>query len=831
MAIGNIAERAAQRRKWIAAAVIGAFSLTAAVVALTFWRARTRLENQRNVPQPLPHNVHQQLSGYSITRSEEGRQIFTVRAARTLALKKGGTTVLENVSVEFFGREGNRHDILRTGQCEYHPDSGDIISSGAVEIELNSPRQVRGATPEARREPPPIFLKTSQVSFRQKGSMLATDQPVHFRIGTASGTAKGMTYATKEGWMELNKDIRLEWFPAAKGSDSLPVRLQAVSLRYASLRGPVPDGTGRDEAPNRPEQGEGGKAIVAGPVEIVQGRRRVSADRASIFLDARDQVTGAVIEGRVHAAESSGNSEATVEAERVRAEFDPSSGQLKTVFAEGAVAAEARSKGRQSSVSRLAAEQVEVRFRGAHPMPQNGRAAGNARLALDSLEAPPSGAGAQKPGEAGPVPPRGTGAGLTAQAGATERRTLAASEIDFDFRPGRWDLKEIRTSGAGELYVLPSDPRAGERIISAGQLVIGFERGRLVKMLSGFSGTHVVFKPAPSAPPATPVRESFSRTLEAVFNPETRAVTEMSQTGDFRLINGDRRATAERARYTSSTQVFELEGRPRIEDDESRVSADRIVYDLRNDEAIALGHVQSVRWPGSAGVSPPTPAGGGGNAAPMTSPTHVLADRMVAQKRSQSAHYEGRVRAWHGSTLIESAWLDIDRVARRMSAGGPVSTSSLQSESTGQGADKPSVAQRSSQPVLIRADGLEVVDNGARATYRGRVQFQTENTVLDADRADVFFSKAKAGDPTGIERARAEGHVRVAQPGRRATGERADYDSAAGKIVLSGGPPVLEDAEKGSTTGLRLTFFIHDDRLLVDGDAKSPVVSTHRIAQ
>ncbi len=789
MGMPSFAERATQRKKWIAGVVVAAFSVSAATVALTFWRTRTRKENQRSVPQALPPNVHQQLSGYSITRSDEGRRVFTVRAARTLALKEGGTTILEDVSVEIFGREGNRHDILRTGRCEYHPDSGDLFSSGKVEIELNAPRQPGGTTPEARGGRGPVFFETSQVSFRQKGSMLATDQPIRFWIGTTSGSARGMTYATKDGWMELKKDIRVEWLPTAKGSDRLPVRLQADHLRYESSRG------------------EGGAVTLAGLLEITQGGRRVSADRASLFLDARDRVTRAILEGHVRAAESSGTSEATLSAERVGGESDPSSGELKSVFAEGGVAAEALSKGRESSVSRLVAEHIEIRFRGVRPLPQSGRASGNARLTLESVE----------------------------------QRALTASEIDFDFRPGRWDLKEVRTAGAGELSVVPPGPGADERVVSAGQLVIGLERGARVRTLSGLSGTHVVFKPPPSAPPGTPVRESFSQRLDAVFNPETRALSDMSQTGDFRFTDGERRATAERARYTSSTQVFEFEGRPRIEDDESRVSADRIVYDLRNDVAEGLGHVQSVHLaesgtphshpPLSAPALPESTAPEAGDLPAQAGPTHVLADRVVAQKRSQFAHYEGHVRAWHGSTLVESAWLDVFRMGRRMSAGGSVSTSSLQPGTAGQGADKPRVPQRPSQPVVIRADRLEVVDNGARASYRGNVQFQTENTVLNADRAEVFFSRAKAPELAGIERSRAEGHVRMVQPGRRATGERANYDAAAGKIVLSGGPPVLEDAERGSTTGQRLTFFIRDDRLLIDGDVKSPVVSTHRVAQ
>jgi len=36
------------------------------------------------------------------------------------------------------------------------------------------------------------------------------------------------------------------------------------------------------------------------------------------------------------------------------------------------------------------------------------------------------------------------------------------------------------------------------------------------------------------------------------------------------------------------------------------------------------------------------------------------------------------------------------------------------------------------------------------------------------------------------------------------------------KVILRGGPPVLNDA-RGKTTGNELTLFTNDDRLLVDG--------------
>ena len=62
-------------------------------------------------------------------------------------------------------------------------------------------------------------------------------------------------------------------------------------------------------------------------------------------------------------------------------------------------------------------------------------------------------------------------------------------------------------------------------------------------------------------------------------------------------------------------------------------------------------------------------------------------------------------------------------------------------------------------------------------------------------------------------------------------GDHLEYEAAAGRIVMKGGAPALFDEAKGFTTGQRLTFFIHDDRLLVDGGEKSRALSEYRMPQ
>jgi hypothetical protein len=47
--------------------------------------------------------------------------------------------------------------------------------------------------------------------------------------------------------------------------------------------------------------------------------------------------------------------------------------------------------------------------------------------------------------------------------------------------------------------------------------------------------------------------------------------------------------------------------------------------------------------------------------------------------------------------------------------------------------------------------------------------------------------------------------------------------------VLTGGPPSIFDAEHGKITGGSLTFFRADDRVLVEGEVSTPVVTQTRV--
>src|SRR5436305_13797948 len=105
---------------------------------------------------------------------------------------------------------------------------------------------------------------------------------------------------------------------------------------------------------------------------------------------------------------------------------------------------------------------------------------------------------------------------------------------------------------------------------------------------------------------------------------------------------------------------------------------------------------------------------------------------------------------------------------------------------------------------------------------------------MTADKVDIFLqprsttsdnSSSSALGASRVEKILSQGNVILVQPKRRAEGEQLLYTSADEKYVLTGGPPSIFDAEHGKVSGNSLTFYKRDDRVVVEGNAKSPTVT------
>jgi lipopolysaccharide export system protein LptA len=144
--------------------------------------------------------------------------------------------------------------------------------------------------------------------------------------------------------------------------------------------------------------------------------------------------------------------------------------------------------------------------------------------------------------------------------------------------------------------------------------------------------------------------------------------------------------------------------------------------------------------------------------------------------------------------------------------------------------------------VTITSTRLTYVDSDRRIHFEGGVTMQAADAMITSRELVATLAKTgqessqvpsnqSVGTPSRLEKAVASGNVVIQQQARKATGESLVYETSEDKFTLTGGPPSIFDAERGTITGSSLTFFRRGDRVLVEGQDNSPVITHTRMAR
>ena len=181
--------------------------------------------------------------------------------------------------------------------------------------------------------------------------------------------------------------------------------------------------------------------------------------------------------------------------------------------------------------------------------------------------------------------------------------------------------------------------------------------------------------------------------------------------------------------------------------------------------------------------------------------------------------------------MVEAPTLQFDRDRRSLVAEGtpnqPVKTVLVQVDSRGK-----------VTPVTIISAHLSYTDAERKILLTGGVTTKGSDATMTSRQMSIYLvSNQSKGGKLGsssqgqMDKIVAENDVVVVEPTRRATGERLVYTAAEDRYILTGGPPSIFDAEHGKITGDSLTFYRHDDRVLVEGKATSPAVTKTQVAR
>jgi lipopolysaccharide export system protein LptA len=401
---------------------------------------------------------------------------------------------------------------------------------------------------------------------------------------------------------------------------------------------------------------------------------------------------------------------------------------------------------------------------------------------------------------------------------APQNLELQAAAVDFRIAAGR-RLDSVQTAGVAQVVIRPQDKAAAgrETVVTAGKFQARFNSQGQMVSVQGSPNARIV-----NRDPGQPDGISTSDVVDAGFGSHG-GIESIVQRGNVAYSDGQRRAWGQHARYTPADHILTLTGNPRVVDGGMTTTARTMRMDRAQGDALAEGDVKTT-------YSDLKPEPNGALLA-SGSPIHVTARAMTAHRTPAVALYTGGVRLWQDANVVQAPSIEFDRdhrsVLAQSDATQAVSTVLVQTDKQGR-----------VTPVSVTSARLTYTDNERQAHFEGNVVAKGVGYTVATRQMDVYLQArgVSAADPAvpsagKIDRIVAQGQVRVTQPNRRATGERLVYTAKDEKFVMTGGSPSIFDAERGKITGVSLTFYEHDDRVLVEGSATSPSVTETRVAR
>ncbi|MBZ5686606.1 MAG: LPS export ABC transporter periplasmic protein LptC [Acidobacteriia bacterium] len=779
-----------------------AILLTLAVAGMYFY-ARSRATNAINrIPAKIGYGIKQTAEGFQFSKSDGKRTLFTIQASNVKEFKLNGNAELHNVSIVLYGRDSSRFDQIYGDDFAFNQKTGDVTAKGEVQIDLvANPAGLASPDQSAPKDlKSPIHLKTRDLVFNKDSGNAWTDARVEFRTPQASGWAVGVKYAGKTNTLTLASQIHIE----LSGPDA-----SVIEATHGIIT-------------NDPRQ-----IVLAGP-RLSRSSGTVRADEATFYLGRENHVERVLATGdvttelRTISSGSSGEKSTEIHGRADQAEFLLPGGEdlLRTATLSGKVHFE------QVGVEDIQGEagRVIFDFAGENQL-QKVHAVDGAHLLQKMAK---SSGSADK--NSGP-----------------QNFDLSAPVIDFTVANGRV-LKQAMTSGAARITLTQAqdNPAAAQpdqqTVVTAGKFLADFNSSGGKNHLTSVRGAPEVR--IANSVQGEPDRVSTSDSVDAAFFPQG-GIESITQKGNVTFSDNqpaDKRmqAWANSGRYTPADHILLLTGNPRVADGGMATTANTIRINRATGQALAEGDVKSTyselkEQPGGALLA-------------ASSPIHVTARSMTAHKPPASvATYTGNARLWQDANVIEAPSIQFDREHRSVVAEGssakPAQTVLVQmekpstNESDTQHGAKMSSLGRSS-PITITAKRLSYVDSDRKVHYEGGVFAKGADFTASSRTADAYLlarsqttSNQALSAPGKLDRMVAQGDVLIQQTNRRAQGQTLTYTAADDKFVLTGGPPSIFDAEQGKITGVSLTFFRRDDRVLVEGKGNTPVVTTTRVAR
>ncbi len=399
-------------------------------------------------------------------------------------------------------------------------------------------------------------------------------------------------------------------------------------------------------------------------------------------------------------------------------------------------------------------------------------------------------------------------------------KKLTANTVKLFWRATGKDLERAEAIGDAELIVEPvhQTALADRKTLNAGRFdCTFFDAGNLAREFNATGGAKAVLTPVQQGTPRS-VRTVTSQKMVATFARDTQDVERLDAQGEAQFNDADRNGQAETVSYTAADEWVRLRGgAPVVWDSRARLKANEIDSDTRRKISYGRGKAQTTYYSQEQ-------TGGATPFSKVKSPVFVVSNSVEFQHDAGIGIYTGAARAWQDDNFVSADKITLRRDNRRMEADGHVQSALYQARRK-----EPNGAAATVVPVFATSERMSYSDTDRLLRYEGKVDIKQGTERINSEVADVYLLKG-VGE---VERMVAQRNVVVTQPGKRGTGNWAQYTAADETVMLTGEPARVEDAAQGNSESRRLTVYLRENRVVSDNpggaNATGRVRSSHKI--
>ncbi len=312
--------------------------------------------------------------------------------------------------------------------------------------------------------------------------------------------------------------------------------------------------------------------------------------------------------------------------------------------------------------------------------------------------------------------------------------------------------------------------------------------------------------------PSGDSQQGESDSLKFELNQEGE-LKEFYALGQARLVDGDGKTKEERIVEGESLIIVEaIEGLQikgssehlaALSSRDYKISAMEIVLDTEKNNLEASGKVKVILNPGNEKSTM--------GFFSQDQSIFITSDKMRYSAEEERFIFTGGVKSWQEKEILQADDLTVDKRTGKIECGGQVKSifpyESKNSQNQGR-------VEISAKTMSYNPERKTITFSGGPCSLKAKEALMTSRTIM------VHFDEEQGE----MQRFEAIGNVIIAQQRSEGRGKEAQFDLDDEKIVLLGNP-VLIDKDRGKIEGDKLTFFLADDKIIVENQGQERSLS------